>query len=212
MEDNVMSDKTIKLVATPEDVVPPISVGNPLTAADFAIDQSHLEEYTSDEEGPPDVTCAKPPKGTFLTVRAETTAIWQDRRCYFLLELKDRDPYLVLPHIAKLKKEEDVIRPVLMVRYVTMAGEEGLWALKMDPPDRKANAWNRSAMTALKVAEEGHWVRLMTAKGRYSHGFEEDLRADAAPLFRPHLRRPDRACIQGSNDRRPRSRNLGLSG
>ena len=72
---------------------------------------------------------------------------WQDRGFYFLLELKDRDPYIVAPAIAKLKKEEDVIRPVLMVRYVTMTGDEGLWALKIDPPDRKANAWNKSAMT-----------------------------------------------------------------
>ena len=83
--------------------------------------------------------------------------------------MKDRDPYLVAPAIAKLKKEEDIIRPVLIVRYVTMTGDEGLWALKLDPPDRKANAWNRSAMTVLKVADEGHWVRLMSAKGRYHH-------------------------------------------
>ena len=50
-------------------------------------------------------------------------------------------PFLVTPAIAKQKKEEgeDTIRPVLIVRYVTMAGEEGLWALKLDPPDGKSN-------------------------------------------------------------------------
>ncbi len=124
----------------------------------------------------------------FFTVRAETSKPWQDRGFYFLLEMKDRDPYIVAPAIAKLKKEEDVIRPVLIVRYVTMAGEEGLWALKLDPPDGKANAWNRSAMTVLKVADEGQWVRLMSAKGHYrSQRLEEDARADAAPLLGPHF-------------------------
>ena len=123
--------------AVGDETEPPISVGNPLTAADLAIDQSHMEEFATAEEGPPEVTCAKPPKGTFFTVRAETGKPWQDRGFYFLLEMKDRDPYIVAPAIAKLKKEEDVIRPVLIVRYVTMAGEEGLWALKLDPPDGK---------------------------------------------------------------------------
>jgi hypothetical protein len=166
-----------------EDAIAPVSVGNPLTAADLAIDQSHMEEFTTDEEGPPDVTCAKPPKGTFFTVRGETSKPWQDRRFYFLLELKDRDPYIVAPNIAKLKKEEDVIRPVLMVRYVTMTGEEGLWALKIDPPDRKANAWNKSAMTVLKVAEEGRWVRLMSAKGHYHHTVSKKTYEQTPPRY-----------------------------
>jgi hypothetical protein len=161
----------------------PISVGNPLTAADLAIDQSHMEEFTTDEEGPPDVTCAKPPKGTYFTVRGETSKPWQDRGFYFLLELQDRDAYIVAPDIAKLKKEEDVIRPVLMVRYVTMAGEEGLWALKIDSPDRKANAWNKSAMMALKVAEEGRWVRLMSAKGHYHHKISKNTYEQTPPRY-----------------------------
>jgi hypothetical protein len=147
---------------------PPITVGNPLSASDFAIDQAHLEEFTTEGEGPPDVTCARPPRGTYFTVRAETGKPWQDRKFYFLLELKDRDPFIVAPKIAKEKKEEDVIRPVLMVRYVTMTGEEGLWALKIDPPDRKANSWNKSARAVLKVAEE-RWVRLISARGHYHH-------------------------------------------
>jgi hypothetical protein len=166
-----------------DDATPPISVGNSLNAADFAIDQSHMEEFATDEDGPPDVTCTKPPKGTFFTVRAETSKPWRDREFYFLLELKDRDPYIVAPRIAQLKKEEDVIRPVLIVRYVTMTGDEGLWALKIDPPDRKANAWNKSAMTVLKVAEEGRWVRLMSAKGRYHHTVSKKTYEQTPPRY-----------------------------
>ncbi len=183
-----MSDKPAKKTASihaisDEDAFPPITVGNPLTAADLAIDQSHMEEFTTDDDGPPDVTCAKPPKGTFFTVRAETGKPWQDRRFYFLLELRDRDPYIVAPKIAQLKKEEDVIRPVLLVRYVTMTGEEGLWACKLDSPDRKANAWNKSVMTVLKVAEEGKWVRLMSAKGRYHHTVSKKTYEQTPPRY-----------------------------
>ena len=50
--------------AVGDETEPPISVGNPLTAADLAIDQSHMEEFATVEEGPAEVTCAKPPKGT----------------------------------------------------------------------------------------------------------------------------------------------------
>ena len=88
-----------------------------------------------------------PPKGLFFTVRAETPVKpWRDRAFYFLLEIEGRDPYIVAPDIAKLKADEDVIRPVLIVRYVTMAGEEGLWPLKLDQPDAKSNRWNKSAL------------------------------------------------------------------
>ena len=154
-----------------EDAIAPVTVGNPLSAADLAIDQSHMEEFTMIEEGPAEVTCAKPPKGTFFAVYQETGTPWENRRFYFMLEVPDRDPYLVAPAIAKLKKAEgeDTIRPVLIVRYVTMAGDEGLWALKLDPPDGKSNPWNRSAMKALKAADEGKWVRLFSGKGQYTH-------------------------------------------
>jgi hypothetical protein len=36
-----------------------------------------------------------------------------------------------------------------------MSGDEGLWALKLDPPDGKSNTWNRSALNVLKIADEG---------------------------------------------------------
>jgi hypothetical protein len=55
-----------------DEAIAPISAGNPLAAADLAIDQSHMEEYTTAEEGPAEVTCAKPPKGVFFTTFPET--------------------------------------------------------------------------------------------------------------------------------------------
>ena len=169
-----------------ESVGLPITVGNPLSAADLAIDQSHMEDFATVEEGPAEVTCAKPPKGMFFTVCQETGKPWQNRRFYFMLEVKDRDPYLVAPAIAKQKKEEgeDTIRPVLIVRYVTMAGDEGLWALKLDPPDGKSNSWNRSAMKALKAADEGKWVRLFSGNGRYSHTYRKKTFEQTPPRYR----------------------------
>ena len=135
-----------------------------------------MEEFAMVDEGPAEVTCAKPPKGVFFTVRAEVTKPWQDRGYYFLLEMKDRDPYLIAPAIAQMKKEEDVIRPVLIVRYVTMAGEEGLWALKLDQSEGRS-------MTVLRVADEGKWVRLISAKGRYGHNVSKKTFELTPPRF-----------------------------
>jgi hypothetical protein len=169
-----------------DDVGSPITVGNPLCAADLAIDQSHMEDFATVEEGPAEVTCAKPPKGIYFAVRQEADPKnWKDRRFYFMLEVKDRDPYLVHPVIAKLKKAqgEDTIRPVLIVRYVTMAGDEGLWALKLDPPDAKSNPWNKSAMKALKAADEGVWARLFSGKGQYTHSISPKTFEQTPPKF-----------------------------
>ena len=67
----------------------------------------------------------KTAEGAFLH-RAPGDEQALERSCfYFLLQMEGRDPYIVAPAIAKQKKEEDTIRPVLIVRYVTMAGEEG---------------------------------------------------------------------------------------
>jgi hypothetical protein len=163
----------------------PINVGNPRKAADLAIDQSHMDDFAMAEEGPSEVTCAKPPKGTYFTVKPEAGKPWQDRRFYFMLEVPGRDPFLVAPAIAQRKKEEgeDTIRPVLIARYVTMAGDEGLWALKLDPPDGKSNQWNRSAMTVLKVADESKWVRLLTGKGQYNHNVSPRTFEQTPPRF-----------------------------
>src|SRR5262249_50529521 len=149
--------------------ITPINVGEPADAASLAIDQKHLEDFLQTDMKPGVVECKRPPKATFFTVRKEdpTKAGWENRAFYFLLESEGCDPYLVPPAIAAKKKEdEDTIRPVLLVRYVTMAGEEGLWPLKLNQQDGKSNRWNTSAMNALRTAENGAWVRLIS-KGEY---------------------------------------------
>ncbi len=168
-----MSDKNKPKLRSVDDPIAPETVGNPDAAADLAIDQEHLEEYVSSgsegESG--DVVCQKPPKGIFFTVRAEKSKPWQDRAFFWLLEIDGRDPYIVHPSIAEQKKDdEDTIRPVLIVRYVTMAGDEALWALKLDL-DGKSNSYDRSAMNILALAEGGGadgtgtpiWIRMLSA-------------------------------------------------
>src|SRR5215469_4941078 len=59
--------------------------------------------------------------------------------------------------MAKKHSEEDVIRPILLVRYVTMSGEEALWPIKLTPPDSKANSWNTSALNIVEIAASGKW-------------------------------------------------------
>jgi hypothetical protein len=174
MEGQMANTPKLKAVDAKVDIkddtpIVPVIVGNPISAASLAIDQSHLEEFANPEAESASVECQKPPKGIFFTVRPETSEQWKDRAFYFLLEIKDRDPYLVAPAIAKKKMaegDEDTIRPVLIVRYVTMAGDEGLWPLKLDSSDGKANPWNKSALTILKEAES-RWVRLISKKGHY---------------------------------------------
>jgi hypothetical protein len=161
----------------------PITVGNPMDAASLAIDQSHMEEFASVEEKSSIVECRRPPKGVFFTVRPETTKQWKDRKFYFMLQMQGRDPYLVAPHIANHKKDEDVIRPVLIVRYVTMAGEEGLWPLKLDQPDSKSNRWNTSALNILELAASGKWVRIVSAKNHYRHQVSPKTLAEVPPRF-----------------------------
>ena len=81
-----------------------------------------------------------------------------------------RETYLLTPAIANEHSDEDVIRPVLLVRYVTMLGEEALWPVKLDPPDQKPNNWNTSAKDIVKTAT-GVWVRLISKQknGQYRH-------------------------------------------
>ncbi len=131
----------------------PLTVGNPVSAASLSIEQEHLEDYASDEFST-EVPCDKPPKGTFFTVLQETDKPWKNRRFYHLLQLPNRDPYIVAPDIAKLRKDEDVIRPLLLVRYVTMAGDEGLWPVKLDMAESRSNSWNKSARQVLDLASE----------------------------------------------------------
>jgi hypothetical protein len=161
-----MKDKA-KMHVVDNDIAPE-TVGNPDAVDELAIDQAHLEEYANPGSEAAVVKCEKPPKGIFFTVRPETGKPWKDRGFYFLLQIEGRDPYLVTPKIQEQKNEEDCVRPVLIVRYVTMAGEEGLWALKLNPPDGKANQWNTSALNILEIAES-KWVRILNGKGHYRY-------------------------------------------
>ena len=52
--------------AVGDETEPPISVGNPLTAADLAIDQSHMEEFATVEERPADVDVRQTAEGHLL--------------------------------------------------------------------------------------------------------------------------------------------------
>lgn len=163
--------------------IAPATVGNPVTAASLAIDQEHLEELASPDAKSSVVECERPARGIFFTVRPEHETPWQHRRCYFMLHMEGRDPYIVAPAIAKKKKEEeDTIRPVMLVRYVTMAGDEGLWPLKLNPSDGKSNAWNASALKILALAEES-WVRIVSMKKHYRHQVSNKTLADTPPQF-----------------------------
>jgi hypothetical protein len=162
---------------------PPITVGNPASAASLAIDQSHMEDFTNPETRSSVVECQRPPKSIFFTVRAENGKPWQDRAFYFLLQMEGRDSYIVSPDVAKQKEEEDTIRPVLIVRYVTMAGEEGLWPLKLDPPDGKSNRWNSSALNILELAASGKWVRIVSLKKDYRHQVSKKTFDEVPPKF-----------------------------
>jgi hypothetical protein len=163
------------------DIVP-VTVGNPDEIDDLAIDQAHLEEYANPGTESGVVECGKPAKGHFFTVQRETGKPWKNRNFYFLLQIEGRDPYLVTPKIAGQKKEEDTIRPVLIVRYVTMAGEEGLWALKLNPPDGKSNNWNKSALNILELAESG-WVRMVNAGKHYRYQPSKKTLKEVPPKF-----------------------------
>jgi hypothetical protein len=192
MEGAVMAPKKIKTTSAPEEsnefdtdkseLALPISVGDPMAADSFAIDQQHMEDFASAEEKSSDIRFGKPPKGIYFTVPAETTKPWRNRAFYFLLEIEGRDPYLVAPAIAKQKADEDVIRPVLIVRFVTMAAEEGLWALKLDKPDAKTNRYNKTALAILEEAEKG-WVRLISAKGHYRRSISPRTLEKTPPKF-----------------------------
>jgi hypothetical protein len=92
---------------------------------------------------------------------------------------------LVTPAIAKEHNEEDVIRPIFLVRYVTMAGEEGLWPVKLDPPDQKSNRWNASAKNIMNEAASGRWVRIISKQknGQYRHSISRKTFEETPPKF-----------------------------
>jgi hypothetical protein len=163
--------------------VAPITVGNPDSAADLSIDQSHLEEYATAEARSSAVECRRPPKGHYFCVRPEPDKErWKDRKFYYILELEGYDPHIVTPDIAKQKSGEDVIRPLLLCRYVTMIGVEGLWPVKLNSSEGRSNAWNSSARIALELAET-KWIRLISAKTEYRSQPSDIALADKPPQF-----------------------------
>lgn|SRR5262249_18055169 len=167
------------------DNVVPIAVGNPTKASALALDQSCLEEFFADPTAESSVVeYGRPAKGVFFTVRPEPQLPWKDRAFYWLLELKGRDPYIIADKIKKLKvDEDDVIRPVLLVRYVTMAGDEGLWPLKLDRTEERSNDWNVSARRIMELAASGKWVRIVSMKTHYRHQLSGKTMKEVPPKF-----------------------------
>jgi len=170
---------------TSTEKVVPISVGNPVSISQFIVDQKHMEEFTkAEEEQASMVEVKRPPRGTYFTVPKEEEGK-PNSLLVFLLELPGHGTYLLTPAIAKEHSDEDVIRPILLVRYVTMLGEEALWPLKLDPPDAaRPNKWNASAKNVLKDAT-GAWVRLISKQkeGQYRHSISPTTIEKEKPKF-----------------------------
>jgi hypothetical protein len=163
--------------------IAPITVGDPLDAASLAIDQAQLEEFADPEAKSSVVECRRPPKGFFFTVRKELEKTWKDRGFYWILQMEGRDPYIVVPKVAEAKQEgEDTLRALLLVRYVLMSGVEGIWPVKLNPPDGKSNAWNTSAHRILELAETS-WVRIvsMQKQKHYLHQVSKKMTLENTP-------------------------------
>jgi hypothetical protein len=169
---------------TGDNGIAPVTVGNPKAASALAIDQSHLEEFVAAGSESSVIECRRPAKAQFFTVWPETSTPWKNRQFYFLLQMEGRDPYIVDPEIARQKQEEeDTIRPILIVRYVTMTGDEGLWPVKLNPSDGKSNQWNTSARNILDIADSGKWVRIVSLKNHYRHQVSKKTFNEVPPRF-----------------------------
>ena len=70
----------------------------------------------------------------------------------------------------------------MLVRFATMVGNEGLWPVKMNPTDGRANAWNTSALNILRIAEK-NWVRIKSRKKQYLHRVSNKTFEDTPPKF-----------------------------
>jgi hypothetical protein len=164
------------------DPVTPIDVGTLDDIAGLAIDQSHLDELVNPEAESSNVEYGRPPKGIFFTVKPEAGKPYKNRAFFFILELEGRDPYFIPEAIAKQKSEEDTIRPIFLVRYVTMAGDEGMWPLRINMPDRRANAFNTTAMNIMELATKG-WVRIVSTKKHYRHQISKKTLEEVPPKW-----------------------------
>ena len=58
-----------------------------------------------------------------------------------------------------------------------------MWPLKIDPPDGKANAWNKCARDILEIAESGKWVRIVSLKKHYRHQVSKKTLEEMPPKF-----------------------------
>jgi hypothetical protein len=181
--DNLGIPDTLKRVTTPTPKtnggIAPVTVGDPDNIDDLAIDQEHLDDLANPTTDSAVVECRRPSKGIFFTCSTQK----EDRGYYRILEIEGRDPLLVAPKIAEIKREtEDVLRPVLLVRFVTMSGDEGLWPLKLNPPDGRSNAYNTSALRILEDAEKG-WVRIVSVKKNYRSQPSKKTLVDTPPRW-----------------------------
>jgi hypothetical protein len=162
--------------------IAPVAVGDPDNIDEFAIPQDHLEEFANPGTESAVVECRRPPRGIFFTVKPE------DRGYFWILEIEGRDPFIVAPAIAKAKieeGEEDVLRPTLLVRFITMDGSEGLWPLRLNPSDGRANTWNTSALNILELASGGKWVRIVSSKKQKSYRYQQSKKTfeECPPKF-----------------------------
>jgi hypothetical protein len=164
--------------------IAPVTVGDINDVASFVINQENMEDFTNADMQPGTVECHRPPKGAYFTVLPEANPkAFINRAYYFILETEGRDPLLVTRTIAEAKKDdEDTIRPILLVRYVLMNGAEGLWPIKLNPPDGRSNKWNTSALNILKIAETGKWVRIIS-KGEYRYNVSKKTMEEVPPKF-----------------------------
>src|SRR5262245_35049287 len=165
-------EEGVTIMSKVEKIVP-ITVGNPTSISQFIVDQSHMEEFTKAEEEKSSVVEVKrPPRGAFFTVPKEEKDK-PNSLLLFLLEIPGRKPYVLTPAIANEHSDEDVIRPMLHVRYVTMLSEEeALWPLKLDPPDAAMpNKWNTSAKNIMDKAT-GAWVRIISKQKEGAYRYQ----------------------------------------
>src|SRR5262249_61423466 len=77
---------------------------------------------------------------------------------------------------------EHTLRRCGLCAYVLRKGGEGLWPIKLNPPDRRGNRWNTSAQTVLHTAESGKWVRIIS-KGEYRYSISKKTMEETPPRF-----------------------------
>ena len=186
---------------------------NPAAAADLAIPQSHLEEYAIWWRRTPSWN-ARDRQGALLHRAAGDGQALERPRLLFDRKWKDAIPTSSIPKSQNKSRRRDTIRPILIVRYVTMAGEEGLWPVKLDPPDGQVNSVEHERAGHSRNC--GEWQvgsDCIVEKTLSASGVEEDARGGAAEVHGPSVHRPGRYGVpKGQARHYSQSRNLGRSG